>query len=1259
MSSLSLHTPESFIAHWQKAEANERANSQSFLIGLTHILGVPQPSNSHHDGYSFEFPVKVPGGQSTNFIDLYRRAHFILESKQFTAQKMEQSALELIAIKAGAAEEKKKTGIVRGTGGWDDAMIRAKGQAERYVRYLPAEEPNPPFIIVCDVGHSFEVYADFTQNGKAYLPFPDPRTFRIPLKDLAREDIRERLRLIWTQPLSLDPSKISAEVTREIAGYLAELAKSLEKAGHEPEKVAHFLTRCLFCMFAEDVGLLPDRCFTELLHEVPKDGTGFEILLGQLFKEMNTGTGYSVVLRKKLLQFNGGLFADHTVLPVDGFQLGLLKQAAGKQWKNVEPAIFGTLLERALVPEERHALGAHFTPRAYVERLVNPTLVEPLREEFENVYAAAVTHANKGDLKKARAELNAFHDKLCQVRVLDPACGSGNFLYVALQQLKILEGEVLDRAAQFGEDMKLELETHTIDPHQFLGIELNPRAASIAELVLWIGYLQWHFKIHGQRTPPEPILRAFKNIECRDAVLAYDGEPQPARDEAGNTVTVWDRRSYKPDLVTNREVPDESKRVPLLTYANPRPAIWPAADFVVGNPPFIGKVKLREDLGDGYAETLRATYPEVPESADFVLYWWHKAAALVRSGAAQRFGLITTNSLRQTFARRVVQMHLDGSAPLSRSDGFQPSTQKTGAKVPSSPKTDGKMPSLLEPLSLLFAIPDHPWVDSAEGAAVRIAMTVGAAGEKEGVLLEVTAEDDAHDDGTADVTFAPTKQGRIMADLTVGADVAGAKPLKSNEGMTSMGVMLAGRGFVIENEEAKSLGAGKDTELRNVLRPIRNGRDLLDQSRKMWVIDFTGLTTDEARDRYPALFQILLTRVKPERDANRDKLFREKWWLFGRPRFELREMTNGLAKYVATVETAKHRIFEFLDSFVLPEHSLIAFGSDDSFLLGVLSSRVHLVYALTSGGTLEDRPRYNKTRCFDPFPFPLCTEEQKARIRELAEQLDAHRKRVQAQHPDITLTGMYNVLEKIRAGVRPTPGGVQLYKGYDHPFAQVMTDKECDIHERGLVSILKKLHDDLDEAVFASYGWQQLWDWRMDARKMMLHDFDTGDVRLVEPDGVPGYHLILAEWEKKLDAEILRRLVTLNHQRAEEEKRGIIHWLRPEYQSKAGKSAEHGAGSEEQDELPLKPKKGAKTQSASKLRAPGSKPRASAKQPWPKPLTDRIRATEAALHAAGKPVTAEDLTKHFTRAKPHDLQEILESLAALGRARRDGERYGV
>ena len=1143
---------QDFIAHWSAASASERANSQPFLLELCDLLAVPRPDPHPDQGYFFEFPVLEhhPGGTTSHGrIDLYRRGHFVLESKQFQEQKAEQSHLGLAAEAAGVIARKKSSQPVRGTGAWDDAMLKARGQAERYVRAIP--DDNPPFIIVVDVGHSFEIYADFSQAGKAYLPFPDPRSFRIRLADLADEKIRERLRLIWTNPAALDPAKYSADVTREVSSHLAELAKSLEQAGHEPDLVAQFLTRCLFCMFAEDVELLPKNSFTDLLNSLPATGEGFEDVMRQLFREMNTGTGksISVVLRKKLLHFNGGLFADDTVLPINGLQLGLLKEAARQNWATVEPAIFGTLLVRALNPVERHKLGAHFTPREYVERLVLPTIIEPLRAEWANVRAAALTHARAGDLKSARAEVNAFHERLCRLLILDPACGVGNFLYVALQHLKILEGEVLDFAAQFGETFKLELATHTIDPHQFLGLEINPRAAAIAELVLWIGYLQWHFKLHGKRTPPEPILRAFKNIQCRDAVLAYDGEPQPALNDAGQAITVWDRKSTKTDLVTGRKVPDETKRVPLLTYANPRPAQWPAADFIVGNPPFIGTARMREDLGDGYAETLRATYPAVPESADFVLYWWHKAAELTRAGRAKRFGLITTNSLRQTFARRVVQTQMSAKPPLS----------------------------------LLFAIPDHPWVDTAEGAAVRIAMTVGAAGELPGELLEVTGEE-PQPDGSEKVSFK-SHTGKISADLTTGADVTTAVELRANENLTSRGMMLFGDGFIVTPEEAAKLGLGKVRGLEKIIHPYRNGRDLADKPRGAFVIDLFGLPPNQVRDQYPGVYQHVLTRVKPERDANRDKSIRENWWIFGRPRTEIRPALVRISRYIATVETSKHRIFQFLESEILPDNKLVVIALDDGFHLGVLSSRIHVAYSLAAGSWLGvgNDPVYAKSRCFDPFPFPLCGEPEKECIRKLAEELDAHRKLVQAQH-GLTLTGLYNVLEKLRAGEK-------------------LNDKEKVIHDAGLVSVLKQLHDDLDAAVFAAYGWPA----------------------------------------SLTDAEILERLVALNAERAAEEARGIIHWLRPEYQTRGQVKTTLPI------ELPF-----SLDQTAKKSKAKPVPPRG--KIAWPAKMAERVQAVEAALHRTGTATPAE-IAAQFSRAKPAAIAEILETLVTMGRARQQGQKF--
>ncbi|MGH8019052.1 MAG: class I SAM-dependent DNA methyltransferase [Opitutaceae bacterium] len=1155
-----------FIERWSGVAAQERANYQLFLTELCALLDLPQPDPAGPDtaenAYVFErkVPLHHPDGRVTHgFIDLYRRGSFVLEAKQYNDAAPEPPAFALALTEN---DKRRRARIIRGSEAWDRAMLAARGQAKTYAENLPASEEPPPFLVTVDVGHTFALYADFTQKGKAYLPFPDARTYRIRLHDLKRPEIRERLRAVWLDPASLDPARKAAAVTREVAKHLADLAKHLEKQ-HEPHLVASFLSRCLFCMFAEDIGLLPKDGFKHLLESVQGDPGAAAPLLKALFEEMNRG-GYSVALRQKLLHFNGGLFSDAGVLPLDKLSLGLLRQAAALEWRHVEPAIFGTLLERALDPGERHKLGAHYTPRAYVERLVLPAVIEPLREEWETVRAAAVTLATRGDLKNAIKEARAFHHQLCAARVLDPACGSGNFLYVTLEHMKRLEGEVLELIESFGDNMRLDLAGETVDPHQFLGVEINPRAATVAELVLWIGYLQWHHRNRGPTEWPEPVLRAFKNIECRDAVLAYD-KKEYAKDEHGNIRYVWDRRTMKTDPVTGRDVPDDKAVIPLETYINPRPADWPQADFIVGNPPFIGKSRMREDLGDGYTETLRKVYKDVPDSADFVMFWWHKAAEETIAGRARRFGLITTNSIRQTFNRRVVKRALD------------------------------------QGLSIRFAIPDHPWVDTADGAAVRIAMTVGALLYKlpvSGVLNEPPPPDPSLlpgdlyvlrgetpcEDGSAATELARLR-GRIGSGLNIGAELEDTLPLKSNSGLTSMGVMLAGSGFIVDADHAQAIAKSEPHAVGVALREYRNGRDLTDQPRHARVIDFCGLETDEARKRFPKCYEVVLARVKPERDGNRDRQFREKWWLFARVRPELRAMLQGQTRYIATVETAKHRIFQFLEADILPDHRLIAFGTSDAFHLGVLSSRMHVVFALAAGGTLEDRPVYNKTRCFDPFPFPDCTEAQKNRIRALAEELDAHRKRAHAQH-GLGLTDIYNVLEKLRSG-------------------EALNAKDKAIHDAALVSTLKQLHDDVDAAVAAAHGWP----WPL------------------------------------TDAEILERVVALNTERANEEARGLIRWLRPEYQNRGRKT-----DGREQTALPLEPA----TQDLGSRSDAAAKPprrrrvRKPAKQPWPKTLVDRTKAVQSALATAQTPLTAADIASQYTRAKQSEISEILTTLAALG-----------
>ncbi len=577
---------EAFIAKWKAIDASELASSQPFLIGLCDLLGVEQPH--HGQDYMFERPLTFQHADGTNSpgrVDLYKRGSFVLESKK---------------LRAGAHSR-----------GFDEAMLRAHSQAQAYARALPASEGRPPFLVVVDVGHRIELYSEFSRSGGSYVPFPDPRSHRIALDDLRDPDIRERLRKVWLEPLSLDPSREAARVTRAIAAQLAELAKSLERSGHPAEAVAQFLMRCL-TMFAEDVRLLPKDSFRDLLKTHVQTPDVSMRMVAQLWQDMDSG-GFSVVLAGQVLQFNGKLFKQPDTLPLDTTQIQLLIDAASHKWEHVEPAIFGTLLERALSPGERHKLGAHYTPRAYVERLVLPTVIEPLRGEWSDAQAAALTLAAEGKQDEAVAELLKFHHRLCNVRVLDPACGSGNFLYVTLEHLKRLEGEVLGAlddlgyrqgGLALGGERADALGGETVDPHNLLGIELNPRAAAIAEVVLWIGYLQWHFRTRGDVNPPVPVIRDFRNIENRDAVLAHDGM-EYVTDAAGVPVTRWDGETMKVSPVTGEQIPDETARKPVERYLNPRKAAWPQADFVVGNPPFIGNKRMRTALGDGYVEALR------------------------------------------------------------------------------------------------------------------------------------------------------------------------------------------------------------------------------------------------------------------------------------------------------------------------------------------------------------------------------------------------------------------------------------------------------------------------------------------------------------------------------------------------------------------------------------------------------------------------------------------------------------------------------
>lgn len=810
-----------FIQRWRNNEGGaERANFPLFLTELAQVLDLPQPdpagATHHHNDYVFERAVTfrdAEGKTGHGRIDLYKRGCFVLEAKQ----SRERGGGKEVALPATqqalpGMEASDARGRRSAHRGWDVLMRNAREQAEQYARALPPDHIWPPFILVCDVGHAIEVFADFSGQGRNYRQFPDRAGFRIYLDDLADPAIQARLRKIWTDPHALDPAKHAAEVTRDIAKRLASVSKLLEDRGHRPEAVAHFLMRVLFTMFAEDSGLLEQGSFLDVLSDARSNPDSFAPMLEELWRTMDKG-GFSTTLRKAVRKFNGGLFADVSAIPLRKEEIGELYEAAKHVWTDVEPAIFGTLLEQALDKDERKRLGAHYTPRAYVERLVEATIIQPLKAEWEGAVLGAVELEREANPKLAIQTVHDFHVKLAQTRVLDPACGTGNFLYVALELMKRLEGDVLEVLADLGGQEALAMETETVHPRNFLGLELNPRAAAIAELVLWLGYLQWQMR--NKATISDPVLEKLSNISAMDAVLKHDPE-RPNADGSGT------------------ELP------------NARRPEWPEADYIVGNPPFIGGKDIRSRLGDAYATALWKANPKINKSADFVMYWWDRAAEmLVRKGTRlKRFGFVTTNSITQEFSRRVIAKRMEGRPPVS----------------------------------LVMAIPDHPWTKATrDAAAVRIAMTVAQAGTHEGTLLEVVSERGL--DSDAPVIELMSVPGTINADLTVGTNLSATVPLLSNEWLASRGVAPHGKGFVIRAVEVSALGLGQRVDADIRLRQFRNGRDLMARSRDAWVIDLDGLSESDVRRAYPEIYQHLLVTVKPERENNNEPYRKENWWL--------------------------------------------------------------------------------------------------------------------------------------------------------------------------------------------------------------------------------------------------------------------------------------------------------------------------------------------------------------------------------------------
>jgi hypothetical protein len=489
-------TPQDFVSKWKRVTAREKQTYQEHFIDLCHLVGHQTPNDYDPTGTRFGFEIgaaRTSGGQG--WADVAKLGYFGWEYK-----------------------------------GKDHDLDKAY---EQLLRYRDALQ-NPPLLIVSDINQII-IRTNYTN-----LP---TRTFIITLDDMLKpwkhRDSQDRL----YDPEQLKPAETVESVTREAATQFSRLAENLRRYGDDPQEIAHFLIRLLFCLFAEDIGLLPEKLFPRLLEQTRRNSKDFAEVLRQLFRAMNTGGYFGA---DRILHFNGGLFDDDHVLPLDGADMDIIAEIDSLDWGAIKPSIFGTLFERGLDPGKRSQLGAHYTGEEDILLIVEPVLMAPLRREWGKlqvecqglkVEAEGMTGKKRASvIEKIGAKLRAFADKIAAIKVLDPACGSGNFLYVALRLLLDLQKEVIN----FSDEMGAGRFFISVTPAQLYGIETNEYAHELAQMTIQIGYIQW-LRDNGYGQPSEPILKQVKNILHMDAILAYD--PLPASPKSDSESSVVDDNS--------------------------------------------------------------------------------------------------------------------------------------------------------------------------------------------------------------------------------------------------------------------------------------------------------------------------------------------------------------------------------------------------------------------------------------------------------------------------------------------------------------------------------------------------------------------------------------------------------------------------------------------------------------------------------------------------------------------------------------------
>jgi type II restriction/modification system DNA methylase subunit YeeA len=949
-------TPLAFINKWKKASLTERQVAQEHFIDLCRLFGHPTPNEDDPTGDHFAFEkgaTKVGGGKG--FADVWKKDYFAWEYKRKNAN-------------------------------LDDAL-------HQLIRYAPALE-SPPLQVVCDIEH-FRIHTAWTNTV--------PAKYEIALDDLVNTDRREILRNVFYDPEKLKPTKTRAAVTAEAADKFSSIALRLQGRG-TPDEIAHFVNQLVFCFFANSVKLLPDGLFPKLLKQSSQKPERTRHYLSKLFEAMESGGDFDL---NDIAWFNGGLFDGRRALSLDGGDIGLLVAAGGLDWSLIDPSIFGTLFERFLDPDKRAQIGAHYTDREKITKLIEPVILRPLSAEWE-VAKAEIKGLLSGDIKppmraKQRRRMapseaaeearSRYLERLRNVRILDPACGSGNFLYLALQGVKDIENKANLECEMLGLAPRLPI----IGPEILRGIEINPLAAELARTTIWIGDIQWRLR-NGIHAKPKPILRKLDAIECRDALVAA-----------------------VPNLLGGDNAAAEG-------YVE---AEWPAAEFIVGNPPFLGAKLMKRRLGIEKTNAYRTVFQErLAGFSDLVCFWFEKSRSQILSGVAKRAGLVATSSIRGGTNRPVLD-------------------------------------KIFNDLKIFNAWSEQPWV--VEGARVEVSLICFAAGQ-------TTPEDPCLDGRVVE---------KINPDLTTGLNVSMAKGLEENRNVSFLGVQKSGpldipgklaRAFL--SEPLNPNGQANAT----ILRPYWNGDDLTGRPRDCWLIDFPLGLTESSAALYEAPFKFLKTArydadnpedvrtLEEARATARDAHARERWWEPYWPRPELRRKLEIMSRYIVTAETAEHRLFVWLRRPIVPDKNLIVISRDDDTTFGILQSRFHEAWSLRLGTSLEDRPRYTSTTTFETFPFPEGLTPD-VPVKRYADNPRAFAIAQAAKRLDDLRSAWLNPADLVRIEPEVVSGYPDRTLAKDAGAAAILRKRTLTALYNERPQWLVDAHRDLDAAVAAAYRW--------------------------------------------------------------------------------------------------------------------------------------------------------------------------------------------